>query len=75
MDYKVSDIMTKNPLCYTVPSSISEVIKILIKNNVTGIPIKNNQNKYQGIINLKYNIFRQNGFIVYIISEYGKILR
>ena len=47
MDYKVSDIMTKNPLCYTVPSSISEVIKILIKNNVTGIPIKNNQNKYQ----------------------------
>jgi CBS domain-containing protein len=50
MDYKVSNIMTKNPLCYTVPSSISEVIKILIKNNVTGIPIKNNQNKYQGII-------------------------
>ena len=50
MDYKVSDIMTKNPLCYTVPSSISEIIKVLIKNNVTGIPIKNIQNKYQGII-------------------------
>ncbi|WP_337860202.1 CBS domain-containing protein [Ferroplasma sp.] len=50
MDYKVADIMTKNPLCYTVPSSISEIIKLLIKNNITGVPIKDNQNKYQGII-------------------------
>ncbi|EQB73189.1 MAG: CBS domain-containing protein [Candidatus Thermoplasmatota archaeon] len=50
MDYKVADIMTRDPLCYTVPSSISEIIKILIKNNITGIPIKDNQNRYQGII-------------------------
>ena len=50
MKYKVSDIMTKNPVKYTVPSSIAEVIKILIKNNVTGIPIVDNQNKYQGVI-------------------------
>jgi len=50
MEYKVSDIMTKNPVKYTVPSSIPEVIHTLIKNNVTGIPIIDNNNKYQGVI-------------------------
>jgi CBS domain-containing protein len=50
MEYKVADIMTRDPLCYTVPSSISEVIKLLIKHNVTGVPVKDAQNKYQGII-------------------------
>lgn len=50
MDYKVSDIMTRDPLCYTVPSAISDVIQVLIKNNITGIPVKDNQNHYQGVI-------------------------
>ncbi len=50
MDYKVADIMTRNPLCYTVPSSISDIIQILIKNNITGIPVTDNNNHYQGII-------------------------
>ncbi len=50
MEYKVSDIMTKNPVKYNVPSSIAEVIKVLIKNNVTGIPVVDNYNKYQGVI-------------------------
>ena len=58
MDYKVADIMTRDPLCYTVPSSISEIIKILIKNNITGIPIKDNQNRYQGIIRRSCEKFR-----------------
>ncbi len=50
MEYKVSDIMTRDPVKYTVPSSIPEVIHTLIKNNVTGIPIIDNNNKYQGVI-------------------------
>jgi CBS domain-containing protein len=50
MDYNVADIMTKDPLCYTVPSSISDIIQILIKHNITGIPVKDNENHYQGII-------------------------
>ncbi|MEM0139077.1 MAG: CBS domain-containing protein [Ferroplasma sp.] len=50
MTYQVSDIMTKNPLCYTVPSSIEEVINILIKNNITGVPITDSSGRYQGIV-------------------------
>ncbi|MGC8608557.1 MAG: CBS domain-containing protein [Thermoplasmata archaeon] len=47
---KVSEIMTKDPIKYKVPSSINEVIKILIKNNITGIPITDINGKYAGFV-------------------------
>ena len=31
--------MTRNPITYHVPSTVGEVIKILIKNNITGLPL------------------------------------
>ncbi len=50
MEYRVSDIMTRKPICYNVPSSIEEVIQVLIKNSITGVPITDSTGKYQGII-------------------------
>ncbi len=50
MPDKVSEIMTKNPVTYTVPSSPNEVVKVLIKNNITGMPIVDDNGQYAGII-------------------------
>ncbi len=50
MNYKVKEIMTRNPITYTVPSSVSDAIRVLIKNNVTGVPLIGKDNKYAGII-------------------------
>lgn len=49
----VSEIMTKNPIYYTVPSGMNEVVKVLIKNNITGLPIADGKGKYVGIISRK----------------------
>lgn len=50
MPSKVSEIMTKNPIFHTVPSSPNEVVKELIKNNITGMPIADNKGEYVGMI-------------------------
>lgn len=47
---KVSDIMTPDPITYHVPSSINEVIKVLIKYNVTGVPITDQSGHYAGFV-------------------------
>lgn len=50
MSGTVADIMTRNPITYKVPSSVNEIIKALIKNNITGLPLSDNRGKYAGII-------------------------
>ncbi len=50
MNYRVKEIMTRNPITYNVPSSVSDVIRVLIKNNVTGIPLVGRDGKYAGVI-------------------------
>ena len=47
---KVADIMTPDPITYHVPSSINEVIKVLIKYNVTGVPITDQNGYYVGFV-------------------------
>lgn len=50
MSGTVADIMTRNPIAYRVPSSVNEIIKALIKNNITGLPLSDTKGKYAGII-------------------------
>lgn len=50
MSKTVAEIMTRNPIVYKVPSSVSEIIKTLIKNNITGLPLADSRGKYAGII-------------------------
>lgn len=57
MSPDVSTIMTENPVTQVVPSPVREVVKVLLKNNVTGIPLHDNKNKYAGIVSRK-DIFR-----------------
>ncbi len=53
----VSSIMTKDPITQVVPSPVREIVRILIKNNVTGIPLHNQRGEYVGIVSRK-DIFR-----------------
>ena len=46
----VADIMTRAPIYYKVPSSVGEVIKVLIKNSLTGLPLLDSSGKYAGVI-------------------------
>lgn len=50
MSKTVGEIMTRNPIVYKVPSSVNEIIKTLIKNNITGLPLADNRGNYAGII-------------------------
>lgn len=50
MPSEVSEIMTKDPKFHTVPSSPNEVVKELIKHNITGMPIADNKGDYVGMI-------------------------
>lgn len=53
----VSSIMTRNPIQHVVPSSINEIISILIKKGITGIPLHDQNGRYVGMISRK-DIFR-----------------
>lgn len=46
----VSDIMTKSPHTCRVPSTVGDVIKILIKENITGLPVIDSKDKYVGMM-------------------------
>ena len=46
----VAEIMTRDPITYKVPSTVNEIIKSLIKNNITGLPLVDTRGKYAGII-------------------------
>lgn len=50
MTTKVSEIMTKNPISYHAPSSVDDVVKVLLHKNVTGMGITDSSGKYLGII-------------------------
>ncbi len=60
MANKVMDIMTHNPIKYSVPSVISDIVRVLIKNNVTGIPVVDSNNKYAGVITRRDIFFNPN---------------
>ncbi len=47
---KVSDIMTSNPICVKVPGSKEDVLRILVKHNITGVPVVNEEGKLMGIV-------------------------
>lgn len=58
---KVSDVMTKKPIKAEAPSSRSKVLRLLVQNNVTGVPVvKEGTNKYVGFVS-RQDIFAKPG--------------
>ncbi len=60
MSGKVSDIMSRELVTAKVPSTIEDVVKIIIQNNVTGVPILDTSGKYIGMLSRK-DIFQNPG--------------
>ena len=60
MSGKVSDIMSRELVTAKVPSTIEDVVKIIIQKNVTGVPILDTSGKYIGMLSRK-DIFQNPG--------------
>jgi acetoin utilization protein AcuB len=54
---KVADIMTKKPVTVSWDSTIEEVAEVLLKNNISGAPVLDEEKKVVGIIT-RNDIFR-----------------
>ncbi|MCL5787958.1 MAG: CBS domain-containing protein [Candidatus Thermoplasmatota archaeon] len=46
----VQSIMTPDPVIFSLPSTVAQAVSVLIKNNITGMPVVNSSGKYVGII-------------------------
>ena len=57
MPITVAEVMTKNPITCFVPSSVEKAVKILTKNNITGMPIVDSEGKYAGVLSRR-DIFK-----------------
>ncbi len=47
---KVSEIMSKNPIAVRVPGTRMDVLRTLVKYNVTGVPVVDRENKLVGMV-------------------------
>ncbi len=50
MKTKVSEIMTPNPICAKVPGTKRDVLRLLVKHNITGVPVVNEEGYLVGIV-------------------------
>lgn len=50
MSEKISNIMTKNPIVLKAPASRNDALKLMIKNNITGLPVVDENKRYLGMI-------------------------
>lgn len=50
MNEKISDIMTKNPVVLIAPATRNDALKLMVKHNITGIPVVDDNKKYVGMI-------------------------
>jgi len=57
---KVSEIMTENPICVTAPGTKKDVLRTLVKHNITGVPVINEEGKLIGIVSRR-DIFENPG--------------
>ncbi|MEM0150553.1 MAG: CBS domain-containing protein [Thermoplasmata archaeon] len=50
MSEKISNIMTKNPIVLKAPASRNDALKLMIKHNITGLPVVDENKRYLGMI-------------------------
>lgn len=50
MKRKVSEIMSPNPICVKVPGTRRDVLRLLVKHNITGMPVVNEEGYLMGIV-------------------------
>ncbi len=47
---KISDIMTREPICMKAPGTRKELLQLLVKHNITGVPVVDSEGKLLGIV-------------------------
>ncbi len=57
---KVRDIMSRNPVCVKAPGTKKDVLRTLVKHNITGVPVVNEEGKLLGIVSRR-DIFENPG--------------
>lgn len=50
----VSDVMTKDPIVANLPGNRTEVLRLLVKKNVTGVPVVRSDGTYAGFVARKH---------------------
>ncbi len=60
MRTKVSEIMSRNPVCVKAPGTKKDVLRTLVKHNITGVPVVNEDGKLIGIVSRR-DIFENPG--------------
>ncbi len=60
MNEKVSQIMTKSPIVLKAPASRNDALKIMVKHNITGLPVVDENKRYLGLITRR-DIFEHPG--------------
>ncbi|MFQ5919658.1 MAG: CBS domain-containing protein [Thermoplasmata archaeon] len=51
---RVDEIMTKDPIVATLPGNRTEVLRLLVKNKITGVPVVRNDGTYAGFVARKH---------------------
>jgi CBS domain-containing protein len=73
--FKIKDIMTKDVITVNKETRIQDVIKIIVENNITGLPVVNNKMQLVGIISEKdvlsllYNVGSRTGRVEEFMSR------
>ncbi len=57
---KVRDIMSRNPVCVKAPGTKKDVLRTLVRYNITGVPVVNEEGKLLGIVSRR-DIFENPG--------------
>jgi CBS domain-containing protein len=73
--FKIKDIMTKDVITVNKETRIQDAIKIIVENNITGLPVVNNKMQLVGIISEKdvlsllYNVGSRTGRVEEFMSR------
>ncbi|MHC4584358.1 MAG: CBS domain-containing protein [Planctomycetota bacterium] len=73
--FQIEDIMTKNVITVNQETPIQEAIKIIVENNITGLPVVNKKKQLIGIISEKdvltllYNLGNRTGRVEEYMSR------
>lgn len=74
--FNIQDIMTKDVITVNEETTIREAIRIIVENNITGLPVVNNKMQLVGIISEKdvmtllYNVGSRTGRVEEFMSRH-----
>lgn len=72
---KAKDIMTKNVVTVTPDTLIEDIVKLMIKHHISGLPVVDDSGKMVGIVSEKDLILKERGFPFSVLRVPGLVDR